>query len=198
MAAPSNKNVASRKPMVGGGVYYVAGTTALPTDADTELPADILAGALGYISEDGIQPGRETSTEKVKAWGGDIVAALLTDESANFEFTLLEQFSKNVNEFVYGKDNVTVTPATTTEGTKIAVVDKGGKPAQGVLVFDMKHGGKRERVVVPIADPVVTGEEPWTDSGLSAYTVEVEALKDASGARIYRWMSNDDVNPDAA
>src|SRR5699024_2054505 len=131
---------------------------------------DILDGALGYISEDGIQPTRETNVEKVKAWGGDIVAALLNDESASFEFTLLEVFSASVNKFVYGKDNVQVTPATAEAGTKIAVVDKGGKPEQGVFVFDMRHGAKRERVVVPVGDPVVTGEEPWADGSLSAYT----------------------------
>lgn len=192
MGTPSNKNVGARKPMVGGGVYYVAGTTPLPTDASTALTAPILAGALGYISEDGIAPTRETNVDKVKAWGGDIVAALQTDESASFEFTLLEVFSADVNKFVYGASNVVVTPATSTAGTKISITDKGGKPAQGVLVFDMRHGAKRERVIVPIADPNITGEEPWTDGGLSAYTVQVEALKDASGNRVYRYIENDD------
>lgn len=192
MAAPNGKNVGARKPMVGGGVYYVKGSTPLPTDATSELPPAILAGALGYISEDGIQPTRETNVEKVKAWGGDIVAALLNDESASFEFTLLEVFSIAVNKFVYGEGNVTVVPPTTTAGTKITVLDKGGKPDQGVLVFDMKHGSKRERVCVPVGDPVITGEEPWVDGALTAYTVEVEALKDQSGTRVYRYLENDD------
>lgn len=193
MAAPNTKNVAAAKPMNGGGVYYVKGTTALPTDATTPLSAEILAGALGYISEDGITPSRDTNVEKIKAWGGDVVAALLSDESSSFEFTLLEVFSEAVNKFVYGEANVTVTPATSTAGTKVTVLDKGGKPDQGVLVFDMKYGGKRARVVVPVADPNITGEEPWTDSGLSAYTVEVEALKDSSGVRTYRYFENDNV-----
>ena len=192
MAAPSTKNVGARKPMVGGGVYYVKGTTALPTDATAALSPEILAGALGYISEDGIQPTRETNVEKVKAWGGDVVAALLNDESASFEFTLLEVFSAAVNKFVYGEANVTVTPPTPTAGTKVTVLDKGGKPDQGVLVFDMRHGAKRERVVVPAGDPVITGEEPWVDGALTAYTVQVEALKDSSGTRVYRYLENDD------
>lgn len=195
MSNPSTQNVGARKPMVGGGVYYVAGSTPLPTDATAELPEDILAGALGYISEEGIQPTRETNVEKIKAWGGDIVAALLSDESASFEFTLLETFRKNVAEFVYSKDNVTFTPAAAGAPSKVDIIDKGGKPEQGVFVFDMKHGKKRERVIVPVGDPVITGEEPWTDSGLSAYTVEVEAIKDADGARIYRYMENDDALP---
>lgn len=192
MAAPSTKNVGARKPMVGGGVYYVKGTAVLPTDASTALDATILAGALGYISEDGIQPTRETNVEKVKAWGGDVVAALLDDEETSFEFTLLETFSEAVNKFVYGTANVTVTPATASAGTKTAITDKGGKPDQGVFVFDMKHGSKRERVVVPVGDGVISGEEPWVDGGLTAYQVQVEALKDSSGVRVYRYLENDD------
>lgn len=193
MAAPSTKNVGARKPMVGGGVYYVKGTATLPVDASTALAPEILAGALGYISEDGIQPTRETNVEKVKAWGGDVVAALLDDETSSFEFTLLETFAKAVNEFVYGAGNVIVTPATAGAGTKTAITDKGGKPEQGVFVFDMRHGAKRERVVVPVGDAVISGEEPWVDGGLTAYQVQVEALKDSSGVRVYRYLQNDDV-----
>ena len=192
MAAPSVKNVAAAKPMVGGGVYYVAGSTPLPTDADTALPAPILAGALGYVSEDGLVPSRDTDVEKIKAWGGDVVAALLTDQSKSFEFTLLEAFSEAVQKFVHGASNVTVTPATASVGTKLAIVDKGGKPDPGVFVFDMRHGAKRRRIVVPVGDAVITDEAPYTDSNLSAYTVTVEALKDTSGVRVYEWLSNDD------
>lgn len=192
MAAPSVKNIAAAKPMVGGGIYYVAGSTPLPTDADAALPAPILEGALGYVSEDGLRPSRDTNVEKIKAWGGDVVAALLSDESKSFEFTLLEVFSEAVQKFVHGASNVTVTAATASAGTKLAIVDKGGKPDQGVFVFDMKHGAKRRRIVVPVGDAVITDEEPYTDNGLSAYTVTVEALKDTSGARVYEWLSNDD------
>ncbi len=91
---------------------------------------------------------------------------------------------------------MTVTEAVggaTPSPTKIAVVDKGGKPDQQVLVFDMRHGNKRRRVVVPVADPVIDGEEPWTDNNLSAYSVMVEAIQDASGARVYQYLVNDDV-----
>ncbi len=193
MAAPNTRNVAAAKPGIGGGVYRVPLGTALPTDADAPLSAAILAGALGYVSDAGIVPTRDTSVDKPKAWGGDIVAQLLTDESRSFAFTLLEVYSQAVQTFVHGTANVTATPATTTAGEKLSVVDKGGKPDQCVLVFEMKHGAKRRRVVVPMADPVVDSEEPWTDGGLSAYGINVEAIKDTSGARVYEYFSNDNV-----
>ena len=191
MGTPNTRNVAAAKPGIGGGVYRAALGTALPTDASTALAAGYTA--LGYISESGITPTRDTSVEKIKAWGGDIVAALLADESRSFEFTLLEQFSKDVQEFVHGTANVTHVAAAGANGSTTAVVDKGGKPDQQILVFEMRHGGKRRRVVVPVADPVITGEEPWTDNALSAYTVTVEAIKDTSGARVYEYLQNDDA-----
>ncbi len=91
MAAPSTRNVAASKPMIGGGVYRAPLGTVLPTDATTALAAAYVA--LGYISDAGIVPTRETNVDKPKAWGGDVVAQLLTDESRSFAFTLLELFA---------------------------------------------------------------------------------------------------------
>lgn len=190
MPAPNVANVAAAKPFAGGGVYYAILTTALPTDASTALAAAMKP--LGYLSEDGIQPSRDTSIERIKAFGGDVVAALVSGDERNFEFTLLEVFSDEVNKFIYGSANVTVTAATASVGTKVSVQDKAYKPDQCVIVFDLKHGNKRRRLVVPIADPVVTGEEPYTDGGLSAYTIAVSALKNASGVRVYDYLENDD------
>jgi hypothetical protein len=171
-------------------MYYAVLGTALPTDASTALAAAYKP--LGYISAEGIRPALDTSIDKIKAFGGDVVAALLTDESRSFEATLLEVFGSEVNSFIFGSSNVTITAPTVSVGTKTYVQDKGGKPAQCVIVLDLKHGTKRRRLVVPIADPVVSGEEPYTDGGLMAYTLQIEALKNASGVRVYDYLENDD------
>ena len=138
MGNPDVRNVAAAKPFGGGGVYRAPLGTALPTDATTALGAGF--EPLGYLSESGITPTRDTTVDKIKAFGGDIVAALLSDESRSFAFTLLEVFSQEVQEFVHGTANVTVTPAVSGTGTKTAVQDKGGKPDQQILVFELKHG----------------------------------------------------------
>ena len=190
MAAPNARNVAAAKPFAGGGIYWAPLSTALPTDEATALPAAFKP--LGFVSEDGVQPTRDTSIEKIKAWGGDIVAALLADESRSFEFTLLEVFHEEVLKFVYGAENVTITAPTASVGTKYAVTDKGGKRDNVLLVFDMRHGSKRRRLVVPIADYNLTGEQPYVDNALTAYTVTVEAIKDSSGVRVYDYGQNDD------
>jgi hypothetical protein len=191
MAAPNTRNVSAAQPKVGGGVYWAPLGTALPTDSTTALAAGYKA--LGYVSDAGITPSRDTSIDKPKAWGGDTVAALQTDESLSYEWTLIEVFSDEVRKFVHGATNVTSVAAASGTGSTLAIIDKGGKPDNCVLVFDMKYGGKTRRVVLPVADNVVSGEAPFSDSDLSAFTLTSEALKDGSGTRMYEYTQNDDA-----
>lgn len=191
MAEPSTRNVAAAKPAVGGGVLFGPLGTALPTDATSALDAAFTP--LGYISDDGVQPSRDTSVDKIKAWGGDVIAALVSDDSRSFKFTLYELYHDAVQKFVYGADNVTATAATTTTGSTLAVLDKATKPDDVVLVFEMKFEGKKRRVVVPVSDPTISDEGAWADNSLGSYEVTVEALKDDSGVRVYDYLANDDL-----
>jgi hypothetical protein len=191
MAAPNTRNVSAAQPKVGGGVYWAPLGTALPTDSTTTLAAAYKA--LGYVSDAGITPSRDTSIDKPKAWGGDTVAALQTDESLSYEWTLIEVFSDEVRKFVHGEANVTAVAAGVGTASTLAITDKGGKPDNCVLVFDMKFGGKTRRVVLPAADSTVSGEAPYSDSDLSAFTITSEALKDSSGVRMYEYTENDDA-----
>lgn len=191
MAEPSTRNVAAAKPAVGGGVLYAPLGTALPSDASTALDAAFVP--LGYISDDGVEPDRSTDTEKIKAWGGDVIAALVSDDSRSFKFTVYETYYAAVQKFVYGDDNVTATAAGAGVGSTLTVLDKATKPDDCVLVFEMKFGDKKRRVVVPNADSSVTGEGPWQDNALSSYEITCEALKDDAGVRVYDYMVNDDA-----
>ena len=191
MANPSTKNVAAPKPPVGGAIYWAVAGTALPTNASTALAAAYKG--LGYVADDGLVPNRDTNVDKAKAWGGDTIANLLTDESSSFAFTLLEIFAQEVNNFIYQTGNVTFTAAVVGTGSKVSIQDKGGKPLVAIFVFDMVYGGKKMRIVIPVADSVVTGERPFVDSDVSGYEVSVEALKDSSGVRAYRYYENDDA-----
>lgn len=188
-----NVNVFSGKPKVGGGVWRAPLGTALPTDATTALAAAYTA--LGAVSTDGLVPTRDTSVEKIRDWNGDVVAALLTDESSSFAFTLIETLAKAVAEFVYGQANVTYVAPVSGTGTKLSILDKGGKPATQVFVFELVYGAKKLRIVVPQGDPTITGEGAFVADNINSYEVEVEALKDSSGNRVYRYSQNDDALP---
>jgi len=193
MATPNTRNAAAWKPDVAGGVYVAPLGTTLPTDASTALDSAITDGALGYVSDAGLVPTRDTSVEKPKAWGGDVIAQLLTDESRSFNFTLLELFSQAVQEFIHGAANVAYVAAGSGTNSTFAIQDRGGKPEQCVMVFEMRSGDRRRRIVVPLADPVVDSEEPAVDGELSAYGVTVEALKDSNGVRVYEYLEGDDA-----
>lgn len=187
MGVNTGVSVAASKPKVGGGMYYAPLGTALPVDESTALAAGYKA--LGPISEDGIQPSRDMNVEKVREWNGKVLADLLTEDSRSFEVTLYGVHDTDVNAFLFGS-NAVVTPATVSSGKKIAIQDKGGKPADAVLVFDMVHGAKKHRAIVPVAGATITGEAPWGSNGLKAYTLTIEAKDDASGTRVYEYLDD--------
>lgn len=187
MGVNTGVSVAASKPKIGGGMYYAPLGTALPTDETTALAAAYKA--LGPISEDGVQPARDTNIEKIKEWDGSTLASLLTDESRSFEIVLYGVHDTEVNTYLFGS-NAVVTPASASAGKKIAIQDKGGKPLDAVLVFEMVHGAKKHRVVVPVADATITAENPWVSGGLKAYTLTVEAIKDANGVRVYEYLDD--------
>lgn len=187
MGVNTGISVAAGMPMVGGGMSRAILGTALPTDTSTALIAAYKR--LGPISREGVRPTRSTNIEKVPEWDGSTLASLLTDESRSFEVTLYGLYDSDVNEYLF-PGNATIVAATVSSGKKVTVLDKGGKPDDSVLVFDMKHGQGRHRAVLPNASAVITAENPWVGTGLKAYTLTIEALKDASGVRVYEYFDD--------
>lgn len=186
------KNVVAASPNVAGGVAFAPLGTALPTDASTALAAAFKR--FGYISEDGVVPsGDAASTEDVRGWGGDIIARLKTAGSVErYDYTLVELMSDIVNQFIYGTGNVTVTPPTSSAGTKVAIVDKGQEPSDCVIVVDMVYKGKLARIVIPNGTTLVTGKNPLTHGALAGYQLQTTCLPDANGNRQYIYFENDD------
>lgn len=192
MGINNGSRVAAARPKVGGGLYWAPLGTVLPTDATSPLPA--AAVCLGPVSEDGIQPSRDTSIEKIKEWDGSTLAALLSEESRTFEALLYGVHDPDVLKYIFGAANVTVTAPTSTKGTQLAIVDKGGQMEQGILFFEMVYKGAKQRKIVT-ADATCTGEEPYVPGGLRGYTLEFEAVKDAAGAFSYEYDELSDKLP---
>lgn len=186
MASPSVKNVLQGKPVVTGGILRGTTGATLPTDAAATLTG--FAG-LGYVSEDGLTEQIGRSTDKIKAWGGDVVKVVQTDFAVTYTFTLYENTS-DVLKSVYGEDNVTTTAATATTGTLQAIKVNKETLAHAPWVFDMKDGNAKIRVVVPDGQITEVGDITYNDSGVIGYPVTLEAFADESGNQAYKYLDN--------
>lgn len=187
-------NIVAGKPLATGGVLIGPVGTVAPTDATTALNAAFKSA--GYIGEDGLTESADRSTEKVKAWGGDVVKVLQTDFSTTYKFTFLETLNSDVLKAVYGDQNVTVTAATSTKGTLHAVKVNADVLPHKAFVFEVKDGEAKIRIHVPDGQITEVGEITYNDGEVIGYEVTVEAYRDSTlGANAIKYL--DDGKPTA-
>lgn len=191
--AYNSDHVAAPGPLATGGILWAPKGTPLPTSATSTLNAAFVR--LGLVGEDGLQPAGDAATvTDLRDWSGEIVASVTESRSVTrYDYTLLSIFDPDVAKFIHGTDNVTVTAATASAGTKLAIEEIGADPADGIIVFDMVYEEKRLRIVVPEPSTKVTGEAAFTNNALSGYTCSTTCLPDANGVRSYRYYENNDL-----
>jgi hypothetical protein len=185
----NSANIVAGKPLATGGVRIGPLGTTAPTNATTALAVGFVSA--GYVGEDGLTETVDRSTEKVKAWGGDIVKVLQTDYSVSYQFTFLETLNTDVLRTVYGDANVTVTPGTPSAGTLRAVKLNSDELPHKAFVFDMKDGNARIRIHVPDGQINDVGEVTYNDGELVGYQVTIEAFRDATlGAQAIKYIDD--------
>lgn len=188
MAGNSVAKISSGKPKATGGILVAPLGTALPVDTDAAFGAQF--AKLGYVGEDGVQPGGERSQEEKRDWAGDVIANLQSGHSSKFTFTLLAVFDPDVLKQVFGPGNVTVTPATTTTGNKVVVTEDGSDLPFNSWGFDMVTGVKKQRIVVPNGQLTGVEELPFVSADLQGFTVTLDCYKDAAGFKVYRYYDD--------
>lgn len=181
-------NVVAGKPLTTGGVLIAPLGTALPTTASAT--PDVAFVAAGYIGEDGVTEGTGRTTDKIKAWGGDVVKVVQSEFSVTYQFTFLESLNANVLEAVYGDDNVTTTAATSTTGTLQAVAINSAILPHKSYQFEVRDGDAKVRIVVPDGQITEVGEITYSDGQVVGYPVTLEAFQDASGNNAYKYTDN--------
>lgn len=188
MAGNSVATISSGKPKATGGILVAPTTAVLPVGTDTAFAATF--AKLGYVGEDGVQPGGERSVEEKRDWAGDVIANLQSGHSSKFSFTLLAVFDPDVLKQAFGPNNVTVTPPTTTSGTKIVVTEDGSDLPFNAWGFDMVTGVKKQRLVVPNGQLTAVEELPFVSSDLQGFTVTLDCYKDSAGFKVYRYYDD--------
>ena len=182
------KNVVVGRPLSSGGVLSGALGAVLPTDA-TAAPDSSITG-VGYISEDGLSETIDRSTDKIKAWGGDVVKVVQGEFSVSWQYGMIEALRAEVNREVYGEANVTVTPATASTGTLVTVEINSEQLAHRSRVYEVKDGDAKIRVVAPDSQITTVGDITYSDSEVIAYPVTVEGFRDAAGNQAYKYMDD--------
>lgn len=181
-------NVAVGKPKVTGGAFRAIVGTALPTNSSTALAVGFKG--LGYVGEDGVKFNPARSTDKKKAWGGDIVKVTQNEYSETWTATFIEYRNAEVQKMAFGDANVTVTAATVSSGTLMAVKHNGDVLPRSVYAFEMLEGTGATRVVLPNAQVTEIGEISYQDDELIAYPVTFEAFEDATGNNSYEYSDD--------
>lgn len=182
------QNVVAGKPLATGGILSGPLGTPLPTDAST-APNVAITG-VGYISDDGVSESMNRETDKIKAWGGDVVKIVQSEHSVTYQYTMIEAARAEVNREVYGEPNVTATVATTTHGNQLAIKVTAEQLPHRVRVIEIKDGDARVRIVLPDSQITEVGDVTYQDAAIIAYPVTVEAFPDASGVKAYKYTDD--------
>ena len=190
MALPSTATIGAGTPNIAvtGGVLAGPLTAPVPTSAVATIDAAIRP--LGYVSEDGLEPQGERTVNAIKDWNADIIAQLQTEHSVRFSLTLYGAWDEDVLGEVFGPDNLTVTPATGSTGKLITVTETGSALPNRVWVFDMKTGDKKLRIVLPNAKISEVTERAFVAGELAGFQIVVEAFKDETGVKAYRYYDD--------
>lgn len=183
-------NVTTGKPKIGGAIYRALRTANLqiPTTASATLSADYKC--LGYISNDGVKNGIKKESDKVKAWGGDVVLVLNKGMEDTFGFKMIEMLNEDVLKAVFGDSNVTITEATSSAPKSIGVNVNNSEQAEAVWVIDMlMRGGNPKRIVIPYGKISDIGDIVYKDDDAAGYDVTMTATPDNSGNTHYEYMT---------
>lgn len=177
-------NVTTGKPRVGGAAFMAPIGTTLPTNAFAELAAAF--EGLGYCSEDGLKNNGAITTEKVKAWGGDVVMNPQTEKADEFKITLIESMNSNVLKAAFGDDNVSGTLE-----SGLTVRANSTELTEHVWVFDMiLKNNILKRVVIPCGKVVNVDEVSYDDKSAVAYALTIAAMPGEDGDTHKEYMKD--------
>lgn len=174
--ANTASNVVVGKPKASGGVYAGATSATLPTTPTSSLHSSLTG--LGYVTEDGLTMTKGGDNSPIRAWGGDEIRNIRTNDSLTFSWSFLETSIAVLKE-VYGQDNVTSASIVNTITLNSDQLDNRA------YVFEMLDGDTAFRIVVPNGQITDTTDVSFTDGDPVSFGVTLTAYPDSSGNKAY-------------
>lgn len=168
------KNVSAAKPKITGAIHSAPLGTKLPTSVDETL--DTAFKGLGYVSDSGVVNSNGPSSDKAKAWGGDVVLNFSNERPDTFKFTLIEILNEDVLKVVYKENNVKGNLA---QGITI---DVGNEDYENrCWVIDMLLKGAAKRIVIPSGKITALEDIEYVDNKPVGYGLTIAAEPTSSG-----------------
>lgn len=177
-----------------GAIQSAPLTVAAPTDI--EIYAGTYTGFddSGYVSEDGLALSLSKSFENIKDWSGAIVKRILSEFDGTLKYTHLELSEFSLKD-TFGDDQVTVTAATSSTGTRykvsMGVVDLPTKR----YLFKMKDGLAKVRLFVPAGVPTEVEEISFLKTDAIKLGITLGCQPDAAGNSLYLYLDDGVVVP---
>jgi hypothetical protein len=178
-------------PRTSGSILWAPIGTALPTTSYAIL--DGAAGAfvdLGFADDNGLKQRETRSTTDVFVWGGDLAGTLQTQYDRTMTFRLMQFRNTEVLAAAYGISNVSVVPATSTNGKEIAVKLNPNLLDTRSWVFDGFYAENLVRVVIPIGRVVTVGEVDMTHKAYMTIECTLKAYPDSNKNHGYLYIND--------
>lgn len=178
-------------PRTSGSILWAPIGTSLPTTSYAVLDGGAGKFAdLGFADDGGLRQRETRSTTDVFVWGGDLAGTLQTQYDRTMTFRLMQIRNVEVLKASYGISNVSVVPATATNGKEIAVMFNPRLMDTRSWVFDGFYQENLVRIVIPIGRIVTVGEIDMTHKSYMTIECTLKAYPDSSKNHGYMYIND--------
>lgn len=161
----------------------IAGSS-VPADIDAAITAISGFTSSGYVSEDGATLTTDISTTDLKEWNKNTVRRLLDSFNGTVSLTLIQLDEEGAKQ-CFGADNVTVTAATSTKGTRMKIAIGASLPEPQAWALRMKDGDARMLVLIPNGQVTSGVEITFVANDAIKLPVTISANDDGTGHSMY-------------
>ena len=178
-------------PRVSGSIMRGPLGVALPTTSYAPLTGGV-GGLkdLGFANDAGLRQREERTGTDVFVWGGDLVGTLQERYSRTMTFTLMQFMNTDVLATAYGINNVSVIPASATEGKEIAVKLNPTLLDTVSWVFDGFYQENLVRIVLPIGRVTAVGDVDLTHRTYTQIECTLKAYPDSTKNHGYMYLND--------
>ncbi|ADG96565.1 hypothetical protein Srot_0072 [Segniliparus rotundus DSM 44985] len=142
-----------------GGLFVGPKFIDVAEALDLDAPVLESLKQAGYLTVEGIRVKQDRPGKAINAFGGDELDYGQTSFSLTVAFDVLEYFNDDAQRLAYGKNNVTVTPATTSHGKRTLTKITAKQLDEVSLFILLVQGDKQARYLAPFARVTEVGEE---------------------------------------